>query len=221
MLNNPLNLTVLVSGGGTNLQAIIDAIQAGRLHACIRVVLSSTREASALDRARRYGIPALHLARDQFPTPEAFADQFLRVLAEYQTDLIVMAGYMKKLHRRIVQAYRNRVLNIHPALLPCFGGQGMYGHHVHEAVIAAGVKVSGVTVHISDEEYDHGPIVAQRAVQVLDDDTPESLAARVLEVEHQLYPEVIQLFAEGRVRIEGGRVYVQKDADFTQKPDHE
>lgn len=210
MVIKPLNLAVFASGGGTNLQAIIDAIASGRLQACIRVVISNHPEAGALDRARRHGIPALHLARDQFPTAEAFAAQLLTVLTDDQVELIVLAGYLRKLPPWVVQAYRNRVLNIHPALLPCFGGKGMYGLRVHEAVIAAGVKVSGVTIHLCDEEYDHGPIVAQRAVPVLDDDTPESLAARVLAVEHQLYPDAVQLFAEGRVRVEGGRVVIEK-----------
>ncbi|MBI4551126.1 MAG: phosphoribosylglycinamide formyltransferase [Candidatus Latescibacteria bacterium] len=207
----PLNLAVLASGGGTNLQAVLDAIASGRLRARVRVVISNKPDAGALDRARRHDIPALHLARDQFPTADAFADHLLAVLSDYQIDLIILAGYLKKLHPRVVQAYRHRVLNIHPALLPSFGGKGMYGIHVHEAVIAAGVKVSGVTVHLSDEEYDHGPIVAQRPVPVLDDDTPESLAGRVLEVEHQLYPEIIQLFAEGRVRVDGRRAYIKDE----------
>jgi len=130
-----------------------------------------------------------------------------QVLYRHQIDFIALAGYLKKLPAAIVREFRNRIVNIHPALLPSFGGKGMYGIHVHEAVLKAGVKVTGVTVHLVDEEYDHGPIVLQRAVEVHDDDTPETLAQRVLQVEHELYPEALQLFAEGRIRVDHGRVF--------------
>jgi len=204
-----LNLAVLTSGGGTNLQAVIDAIEKGELSAEIKIVISNNSKAFALERARKHNIQALHLSHKQFTTSEEFDEKLLSVLKEKQIDMILLAGYMKILSPTIIRAYRNRILNIHPALLPHFGGPGMYGIHVHEAVIKSGVKISGVTVHIVDEVYDHGAIVMQKAVEVKDDDTPETLAERVLKVEHQTYKEAIQLFAEDRVEIKNNRVYVK------------
>jgi phosphoribosylglycinamide formyltransferase-1 len=201
-----VNLGVLASGRGSNLQAIIDASERGQLDAAVKVVISNNSKAFALERARSHGIAAFHLSHQQFETGEAFDDALLKILGEYEVDLIILAGYMKLISSRAIQAYRNRILNIHPALLPAFGGKGMYGIHVHEAVIESGVKFSGVTVHIVDEKYDHGPIVLQKVIPVRDEDTPETLAARILPEEHKLYPEAIQLFAEGNIRIEGRRV---------------
>jgi phosphoribosylglycinamide formyltransferase-1 len=202
-----LHLGVLASGRGSNLQSIVDASEKGELDAAVKVVISNNSKAYALERARNHGIPAVHLSHKQFETAEAFDRAFLETLSQYEVELIVLAGYMKLISSRIVQAYRNRILNIHPALLPSFGGKGMYGIHVHEAVIETGAKISGVTVHIVDEQYDHGPIVLQKAVPVLDEDTPESLAARILPEEHRAYPEAIQLFAQKRIRVEGRRVF--------------
>jgi phosphoribosylglycinamide formyltransferase-1 len=204
-----LNLVVLASGGGTNLQAIIDNIEAGKLNAQIKAVISNNSKAGALERARNHNIPAIHLSHKQFATPEEFDEKLLSILKENETDLLVLAGYMKMLSPTIIRAYKNRILNIHPALLPSFGGSGMYGIHVHEAVINAGVKVTGVTVHIVDEIYDHGAIVMQKTVPVLDDDTPESLAERVLKVEHQTYSEALQLFAEGKVEIKDNKAFIK------------
>jgi phosphoribosylglycinamide formyltransferase-1 len=203
-----LRLAVLASGGGTNLQAIIDATEGGEIEAQVVLVISNNSDAGALERARAHGIPDLHLSRHQFASQEAFDARLLKALAECEADLVVLAGYMKLLSPSVVMARRNRILNIHPALLPCFGGKGMYGIRVHQAVIESGAKFSGVTVHVVDEKYDHGPIVAQRVVPVLDDDTPESLAGRVLAEEHRIYPYVIQLFAENRVRLEGLRTRI-------------
>jgi len=203
-----LRLAVLASGGGTNLQAIIDAAEGGEIDAQVVLVISNNSDAGALERARTHGIPKLHLNSKQFDSQEVYNTRLLEVLAEHQTDLILLAGYRKLLSPTVVTAYRHRILNIHPALLPCFGGQGMYGPRVHQAVIESGAKFSGVTVHVVDEKYDHGPIVAQKVVPVLDDDTPEILAKRVLVQEHQIYKEVIQLFAEERVRVEGGRTRI-------------
>jgi len=204
-----LNLAVLCSGGGTNLQALIDAIERGELLAEIKIVISNNSKAFALERAKNHNIPALHLSHKQFTTPEEFDQRLLEVLKENQIDMVVLAGYMKILSPVIIRAYKNRILNIHPALLPHFGGPGMYGIHVHEAVIKSGVKITGVTVHIVDEVYDHGAIVIQKPVEVKDDDTPESLAERVLKVEHQTYKEAIQLFAEGRVEVKVNRAYIK------------
>lgn len=205
-----LNLVVLCSGGGTNLQAIIDQIEARKLNAQIKAVISNNSKAGALERARNHHIPAIHLSHKQFATPEEFDQKLLSILKENQTDMLVLAGYMKMLSPVIIREYKNRIINIHPALLPSFGGPGMYGIHVHEAVIKSGVKVTGVTVHMVDEVYDHGAIVMQKTVPVMDDDTSESLAERVLQVEHQTYSEALQLFAEERVEIRDNRAFIKK-----------
>lgn len=207
-MGEPLKIAVLASGEGTNLQAIIDAIEEGRLKAEIRAVISNNSGSGALRRARKEGLFGLHLSHEQFIAPEEFDQELLKVLGEREVELVCLAGYMKLLSPRVIGAYRNRILNIHPALLPAFGGKGMFGQRVHQAVIEYGVKLTGVTVHIVDEKYDHGPIVLQRAIPVLENDDAESLSQRVLEVEHKLYPEAIGLFAEGRVKVEGRRVRI-------------
>lgn len=201
-------LGALASGGGTNLQAIMDRCASGDLPARMAVVISNNSGSGALERARRAGVPTCHLSGRTHPDPQALDRAIAEVFQSYGVDLVVLGGYMKKLGPVTLQAYPNRILNIHPALLPAFGGKGMYGLRVHQAVIESGAWISGVTVHLADEEYDHGPIVAQEAVRVGPDDTPESLAARVLEVEHRLYWEVVRLFAEGRVAVEGRRVRI-------------
>jgi len=203
-----LRLAVLASGGGSNLQAIIDAAERGEIDARVVLVISNNSKAGALERARRHGIQALHLSVSQFCAQKDFDARLLEVLADHRIDLVLLAGYMKLLSPSVVKAYRGRILNIHPALLPSFGGQGMYGLRVHQAVVESGAKFSGVTVHLVDEQYDHGPIVAQRVVPVLDDDTPQTLAQRVLVEEHKIYKAVIQLFAENRVRIQGLRTHI-------------
>ncbi|MDZ7260674.1 MAG: phosphoribosylglycinamide formyltransferase [candidate division KSB1 bacterium] len=205
----PLKLAVLASGRGSNFEAILKAIESGKLNAQVQVAISNNSTAGALEIARNHGIPAIHLSHKQFSTPEEFDEQLLKILSEHQVELVVLAGYMKMLSPRVVQQFKNRILNIHPALLPSFGGKGLYGIHVHQAVLDYGCKVTGVTVHLVDETYDTGPPVLQRCVPVLDDDTPETLAARVLEVEHQVYAEALQLFAEGRVEVKGRRVRIK------------
>ena len=172
------------------------------------MVISNNSDAGALARARKHGIQTLHLSGRQFANQAELDRRLLGTLEEQRVDMVILAGYMKLVSPIVVKAYRHRMLNIHPALLPCFGGKGMYGLRVHQAVIESGAKFSGVSVHIVDEQYDHGPIVAQRVVPVLDDDTPESLAQRVLIQEHEIYPQAIQLFAEKRVRVEGNRVCI-------------
>ena len=201
-------LGALASGGGTNLQAIMDRCASGDLPARMAVVISNNSGSGALERARRAGVPTCHLSGRTHPDPQALDRAIAEVFQSYGVDLVVLGGYMKKLGPVTLRAYSNRILNIHPALLPAFGGKGMYGLRVHQAVIESGAWISGVTVHLADEEYDHGPIVAQEAVRVGPDDTPESLAARVLEVEHRLYWEVVRLFAERRVAVEGRRVRI-------------
>jgi len=205
-----IKLAVFASGGGTNLQAIIDNIEAGKLGACLKVVISNNSNAFALERARKHNIQAIHLSQKMFATQDEFDDKLLSILQENQIDLVVLAGYMKILSPRVVRAYKNRMINIHPALLPHFGGEGMYGIHVHKAVINSGVKVTGVTVHLVDEIYDHGALIMQKCIPVLEDDTPESLAERVLKVEHELYSQAIQLFAEEKIEVKGNKVYIRE-----------
>ena len=201
-----LNLAVLLSGGGTTLQNIIDHIEQGALDATVACVIASRRDAYGLERARRHGIPAVALPRKDFPDDAAFNDAIWAEVRRHKADLVVLAGFMLLLH--VPDDFRNRIMNIHPALIPAFCGKGMYGHHVHEAVLEHGVKVTGATVHFVDEEYDHGPIILQEAVPVLPDDTPDTLAERVQAKERELYPRAIHLFAEDRLRVEGRIVRV-------------
>jgi phosphoribosylglycinamide formyltransferase-1 len=198
-----LRLGFLASHGGSNVQAILDACREGRLDAEPCVVISNNSDAQVLDRAMAARVPAFHLSSHIHPDPTRLDEAILATLEKHRVNLIVLAGYMKKLGPKTLARYRGRVLNMHPALLPKFGGQGMYGHHVHDAVLAAGEKESGATVHIADEEYDRGRILAQKKVPVMADDTSESLAARVLVVEHQLYAETLQRIATGEIRLEG------------------
>ena len=206
---SPLRVAVLASGTGSNLAALIANVRQGTLSAEIVLVVSNNADAGALRIARENAIPALHLSRKHFDSQEALDSAFLAAFREHRVDLIVLAGYMKMLSPAIVRAYKHRILNIHPALLPAFGGKGMYGRHVHQAVLDYGCKVTGVTVHLVDEGYDTGPPVLQRAVPVEEGDTPESLAARVLAEEHKLYSEAVQLFAERRVEVHDRKVVIK------------
>lgn len=210
-----LRLAVLGSGRGSNFQAILNAIERGVIpDTRVALVISNNSDAGILSLARTSGIPALHLSQKHFPTEGAFAEAMLDALGTHDINLVVLAGYMKRVPARVVAAYRGKILNIHPALLPKYGGKGMYGHHVHEAVIASGDKRSGATVHIVDEEYDRGPIVLQREVDVLPGDTPETLSGRVLAVEHELYPDAIRLFASRMVPEGGGERHLTTRGDL-------
>ncbi|MGH8056156.1 MAG: phosphoribosylglycinamide formyltransferase [Candidatus Entotheonellia bacterium] len=202
----PLRLAVLLSGNGTTLQNLIDHIEAGQLHAHIVVVIGSRSGAYGLERAKRHGLDAICLPRRAYADVDAYGQELNATLDRYTPELIVLAGFLHLF--RFARHYRGRVLNIHPALVPAFSGKGFYGQRVHQAALEYGVKLSGCTVHFADEEYDHGPIVLQRAVPVLDDDTPQTLAQRVFREECKAYPEAIQLFAEGRLKIEGRRVRI-------------
>ncbi|HUT62970.1 MAG TPA: phosphoribosylglycinamide formyltransferase [Anaerolineae bacterium] len=191
-----LKLGVLASGGGSNLQSIIDRSLDGSLSADVTVVISNNSGAGALERARKHGIDALHISTVTEGSAEAADKRIADEMAARKVDIVVLAGYMKKVGSVLLKMYDGKILNIHPALLPKFGGGNMYGIHVHEAVIAAGETESGVTIHLVDNKYDHGPILAQVRVPVLPDDTPEILQKRVLVKEHELYPQTIQKFAE-------------------------
>lgn len=201
-------IVAMVSGGGTNLQAIFDAIDRGEIDAEVTLVISSARKAYALERARARGIPTLALPMKAFATPEECQAARHRALVEAQPDLIVLAGYLGILGAETIRAFPGRILNIHPALIPSFCGKGMYGHHVHEAALEYGVKVSGATVHFVSEDIDAGPIVFQGSVPVEEGDTPDTLAARILPVEHTLLPEAVRLFCQDRIVIDGRRVKI-------------
>ncbi|OGB92004.1 MAG: phosphoribosylglycinamide formyltransferase [candidate division NC10 bacterium RIFCSPLOWO2_02_FULL_66_22] len=195
-----LHLGFLASHGGSNMQAIIDACKDGRLDARPCVVISNNSDSMALQRARNEGIPCSHISGATHPG-SAEDEEILRVLRRHAVDTVILAGYMKILGSVTLHAYRGRILNIHPALLPKFGGKGMYGKRVHEAVLAAGERVTGVTIHLIDENYDTGPIVNQCQVPVLEGDTPDSLSKRVLKHEHALYVETLQKISDGRIRL--------------------
>ncbi len=205
-----LNLAVLASGSGSNLQAIINSIEKKKLSARIVCVISNNSDSGALKIARKNKIPPIHLSHLQFKTEYEFEQVFISTLQKFGVDLVVLAGYMKRLSPTIVRSYKNSIINIHPGILPFLGGKGMYGINVHRAVIDSGMKITAVSIHFVDEIYDHGPIIAQKPLSVLDEDTAESLQKRVLRVEHQLYPKVLQLFAEGRVSVKDGKVYIKK-----------
>lgn len=209
-MKTPFRIGILLSGRGrgSNMQALIDAARDGRVPGEVALVLSTSPGAPALERAAAAGAPTRLLPAEKYETPQALNRALAAAFSAAGAELICLAGYMRLLGPAFLEPYAGRVMNVHPALLPAFGGQGCYGRRVHEAVLASGAKLSGVTVHFVDELYDHGPIILQRAVPVLEDDTPDSLAARVLEEEHAAYPEAVRLFAAGRLRIEGRRVRV-------------
>jgi phosphoribosylglycinamide formyltransferase-1 len=208
MSREPIRLAVLVSGGGTTLQNLLDHCGDGRLHARVVLVIGSNADAFALERARRAGVPATIVSRKEAGSLEEFSRQIFAHCRQANADLVCMAGFLHLI--QVPDDYLGRVMNIHPALIPAFCGKGFYGHHVHEAVLACGAKITGCTVHFADNQYDHGPIILQKAVPVLDDDTPETLAARVFEQECTAYPEAIQLFAERKLHIDGRSVHIAK-----------
>lgn len=194
-----LNIAVCVSGGGTDLQSIIDACEAGKINGQIRLVISNRKKAYGLERARLHGIQAEWI-KDE--------DEILKRFEEEKIDVVVLAGYLAIVEDKLIEQYKNRIINIHPSLIPSFCGPGFYGMHVHEAVFKRGVKVSGATVHFVTGEVDGGPILLQRAVDISDLETPEDIQARVLEIEHEILPEAVALYCEGRVSVENERVKI-------------
>ncbi len=205
-MNAPLRLAVLLSGSGTTLQNLLDHIARGTLAAEIVQVVSSKADAYGLTRAAQARISRQIVERKSCATREEFSERIFAPCLAADVDLVCMAGFLQLVF--IPPALTGRVMNIHPALIPAFSGKGFHGRRVHEAVLATGVKVTGCTVHFADNEYDHGPIILQRVVPVLDDDTPETVAARVFEQECEAYPEAIRLFSAGRLRVEGRRVRI-------------
>jgi phosphoribosylglycinamide formyltransferase-1 len=200
-----IRLGVLVSGSGTNLQAIIDAAEGGRIDAQVSVVVSDNGEAHALRRAKDHGIPSWAVARGEFADKASFEQRIVEILKDSKVDLVCLAGFMRIVGHTLLCAFPDRILNIHPALLPSFPGL-----EAQRQAFDYGIKVTGCTVHFVDEKTDHGPIICQEAVPVMEDDTPETLKARILKKEHAIYPKAIQLFAENRLKIVGRRVYISE-----------
>ncbi|NQV72697.1 phosphoribosylglycinamide formyltransferase [bacterium] len=199
-----MRIAIFASGGGSNFQSIVDATVTGNLDAQVVLCVASKAGIGVIDRATRHKIPVFVLNG----SVEDNLSELLHVLAAHRVSFIALAGFMKKIPQELISEYPNQIANIHPALLPSFGGAGMYGMHVHRAVLAAGESHSGATVHLVDAEYDSGPIILQESVPVLGSDSPESLAKRVLETEHHIYPKALQLFATGRIRIDGSHSVV-------------
>ena len=196
-----LNIGVLISGGGTNLQAVIDGTESGEIKGQVKVVISSKQGAYGLERAKNHNIKAIC---------ETDEDKIIEILKENKIDLVVLAGYLKIISPKLVNEFRNKMINIHPSLIPSFCGAGFYGEKVHQAVIGYGAKVSGATVHFVNEEADAGPIIMQDTVKVMDNDDAKTLAKRVLEVEHTILPRCVKLFCEGKISVEGRKVKVSE-----------
>ena len=206
-----LKIAVCVSGGGTNLQAIMDAIDNGTItNAEISVVISNNRNAYALERAKNKNIPAICISPKDYVDRTAFNEDFLKQLDSYRVDLVVLAGFLVVIPQEMIAKYRNRIINIHPSLIPSFCGTGYYGLKVHEGVLSRGVKVTGATCHFVDEGTDTGPIILQKAVDILPDDTPKSLQQRVMEqAEWVIMPKAIDLIANGKIAVEDGIVKIK------------
>lgn len=205
-----IRIAILISGGGTNLQAIIDAIKEEKINGEIRLVISDQKDVYGLKRAQRENIDTMTILKSDFNARKEWNEEILSRLQSYSIDLVLLAGFMSILDESIVRNFPNAIMNIHPALIPSFCGKGYFGKRVHQAVLDYGAKVTGVTIHFVDEGADTGPIILQEAIEVKQDDTVDTLAHRVLKVEHKLYPKAVQLFTEGKLRVEGRRVSIIK-----------
>jgi phosphoribosylglycinamide formyltransferase-1 len=205
-MDDKLKIACLASGSGTNLQAIIDNIESGKLEARITAVLSNVPGSGALGRAKKHGLPWFLVNNRDFHSREAFDRELAAIIDKQEARLICLCGFLRIFSPFFVDHYPNRIINIHPALLPDFGGKGFYGHKVHEAVLASGAKISGCTVHFVDRDVDHGPIILQRNVAVLPGDTPDSLAARILKEEHIAYSQAISMIARNEIEISDSKV---------------
>jgi len=203
-----MNVAVFASGSGTDFLSLVKASQERELGWKVVLLITNNPEAGAIDKAKAHNIPWKCINRQDFKDGNDFLNSILILLDSHKADFIALAGYLRKIPPGLIRKYKDRIINIHPALLPSFGGKGMYGEKVHQAVLDNGCKISGCTIHLVDEEYDRGAIVAQRAVPVKDDDTAETLGKRILTQEHLLYPEVVTWFAGGSVKIEGMRTKI-------------
>lgn len=204
-----LKVGVLASGNGTNLQAIIDKSKNGQIPVRVAVVISD-RNAFALRRARAHNIPAYIVKPGEYDSQREYEQQMVDILKKHGSELVVLSGFMKILSPHFIDSFKGRIINIHPSLIPAFCGKGFYGMKVHEAVIDYGVKITGATVHFVDENVDSGPIIIQKAVAVEDSDTPETIAQKVHEIEHEILPEALKLFAQGKLKVIGRRVFIER-----------
>ena len=202
------NIAVLASGGGTNFQAVLVAVARGEIAGRVCCLIYNRKAAYAAERAAAAGVPAVYLNQLQFPSDEAFRQAIHETLLEYRAEVVVLAGWLKKLSAATTERFANKIVNTHPGLIPAFCGQGMYGHHVHQAVLDYGAKVSGCTIHLVEEHYDTGPIIFQQAVPVEPDDTADTLAARILPHEHRLLVEAIRLLCADRLQVTGRQVRI-------------
>jgi phosphoribosylglycinamide formyltransferase 1 len=203
-LNRPIKLAVLISGGGTTLLNLLEKNRAGQLDAEFPIVIASREDCRGVERARNAGLRCEPVVRSQFDSVETFSERVFDLCRDAEVDLVILGGFLSLV--QIPDDFAHRVINIHPSLIPAFCGKGFHGHHVHEAVLERGAKVSGCTVHFANNEYDAGPIILQKIVPVMDDDTSDSLQKRVFEAEREAFPEAIRLFATGRLKIDGTRV---------------
>lgn len=205
-----LKIGILISGSGTNLQSIIDNVEKGQIDGKITVVISNKADAYGLERAKKHNISAVFVDQKDYEDSESYNEAVLKELKNCGVELVVLAGYLKILSRHFIETYRNRIINIHPSLIPSFCGKGYYGLKVHEAAVNYGVKVSGATVHFVDEEADSGPIIIQETVKVDYTDTPEKLQKKVLKIEHKILPLAVKLFCEGRLDVVGRKVEISQ-----------
>ena len=205
-----VKIGVLISGSGTNLQSLIDNIETGNIKGKITVVISNRKDAYGLNRARQKNIDALYIRQKDYESFENFNDAIIDELKKHNVELVVLAGYLKILTSKFIEEYRNRIINIHPSLIPAFCGKGYYGIKVHEEVIKYGVKLSGATVHFVDEEADTGPIIIQEAVEVGYEDTAETLKQKVLKIEHKILPLAVKYYCEGKIQISGRKVKIKE-----------
>ena len=205
-----VKIGVLISGSGTNLQSLIDNIETGNIKCKITVVISNRKDAYGLNRARQKNIDALYIRQKDYESFENFNDAIIDELKKHNVELVVLAGYLKILTSKFIKEYRNRIINIHPSLIPAFCGKGYYGIKVHEEVIKYGVKLSGATVHFVDEEADTGPIIIQEAVEVGYEDTAETLQQKVLKIEHKILPLAVKYYCEGKIQISGRKVKIKE-----------
>jgi phosphoribosylglycinamide formyltransferase 1 len=202
-----MNCAIFASGSGSNFQELINRKESSDLHVDIALLVGNNSSAFAFERARKHSIKSIHIAPSHFQDEKTYASKLLSVLRENRVELIALAGYMKKIPAEVLVAFPNRIVNIHPALLPAFGGKGLYGEKVHQAVLDYGAKITGVTIHFVDEEYDHGPIIFQDTIKVLDSDDAHTLAGRVLELEHASYWKALEGIASGAISVKGRKVY--------------
>lgn len=211
-MNEKIRIAILISGKGrgSNMSAIINASQSGIINGDVALVIGVNSTAPAMDSAKELGVNTAIISPESFEKEEDYQNAIYDVLVENKIDLICLAGYMRLLGKKVLDNYKYKIMNVHAALIPMFCGKGMYGHHIHEAAIARGVKYSGCTVHFIDENYDTGPIIKQTIVEVLDDDTPGTLAARILPMEHKTYVECVKLFSEGKIFIKDHKVIIGK-----------